>query len=256
MMCFLWLPSVQAQETLYRLYKMAQGASKVYSAYNLTDAKIQEYASQTVRSYDSENTVCGTSSKYTLRLKKITAGMKTLNDVKLNFKVYLDGNTANAFAAPDGSIRIYSKLMDIMNDEEVLGIIGHELGHIAGKHSKKQYQAALLASAVRDGLSLSDGDLGQFAESGMADIMEYLLNSKYSRTQESEADKYGYEYLKSIGKNPYVLAKALSKLKALNNDKSGRYTRYIATLFSSHPDIDERVKTLTNMARADGYDTK
>lgn len=153
-------------------------------------------------------------------------------------------NEANAFASPDGSVRVYSALMDIMTDDELLGVIGHELGHLAGGHSRKQYRAALLTSAVRDGLLISDGVIGELAASCIGDLTEVLFNAKYSRDQEREADRYGYQYLKKCGKDPKAMAGALRKLLELQNNPSNKYYRYMAHLFSTHPDLEERIELL------------
>jgi len=74
-----------------------------------------------------------------------------VNGQPLNFKVY-QSKEVNAFAMPDGSIRIYSGLMDKMNDNELAFVIGHEIGHVAEGHSKKRFQTALLVGAGRDAL--------------------------------------------------------------------------------------------------------
>lgn len=250
-------PEVQAQDKLYRLYQayqLAKGAYKAHEALNVTEEELAEYMKETMRYQDAHSNVCSSKSPYTIRLKKITKGLTSIDGVPLNFKVYNNSKVANAFASPDGSIRVYSKLMDIMTDDEVLGIIGHELGHIAGKHSLKQYKAALMASAVRDGLMASDGTIGEFAASSFGSIAEYMVNAKYSRDQESEADDYGYDYLVDHHRNPIAIALALNKLKELNDDKSGKYTRYVKTLFSTHPDITNRVNRLKEKAEDDGYD--
>ena len=62
--------------------------------------------------------------------------MTDVEGIPLNFKVYYVIDV-NAFACADGSVRIFSSLMDIMTDDELLGVIGHEVGHVAHKDSKK-----------------------------------------------------------------------------------------------------------------------
>ncbi|MCQ2288867.1 MAG: M48 family metalloprotease [Muribaculaceae bacterium] len=207
---------------------------------------------QTMQEMDRENTVMPASSDYTKRLNRLTKGMTSVGKVKLNFKVY-KSNEANAFASPDGSVRVYTKLMDIMSDNELLGVIGHELGHIAHSDSKRAFQEALIASAVRDGLMTSDGTIGAIARSTLGDIGETLVNAKFSRKQEAAADDYGYDFLKKHGKNPWAMAMAFEKLKAMENDKSGKYMRYAKELLSSHPDLDNRIKTMSERARKDRY---
>jgi putative metalloprotease len=68
----------------------------------------------------------------------------------VNYKVY-ETKDVNAFAMANGCIRVYSGLMDMMNDNEVEAVIGHEMGHVALGHVKKGMQVALGTNAVRRG---------------------------------------------------------------------------------------------------------
>lgn len=244
--------SAQSLSTLYKTAMALQSAYKVYQAYTITDEELAQYMKGTMQEMDAQNKVSAESSAYTQRLKRLTRGMTTVDGIRLNFKVY-ESETANAFASPDGSIRVYSRLMDIMSDDELLGILGHEMGHLAHRDSKKAYRTALLASAVREGLMLSDGTVGQLASSVLGDVGEAMLTTKYSRDQERGADDYGYEYLKSHKVNPWAMAKAFEKLRTLQNDSSNRYARAIATLLSTHPDLDERIERMSKRAKQDGY---
>lgn len=85
---------------------------------------------------DANNQVCADDNEYTIRLKKLTEGLGDADGIPLNFKVYYVTDV-NAFACADGSVRVFSSLMDIMSDEELLGVIGHEIGHVAHRDSKK-----------------------------------------------------------------------------------------------------------------------
>ena len=83
-------------------------------------------------------------------------GITDADGIPLNFKVYkvID---VNAFACPDGSVRVFSSLMDIMNDDELLGIIGHEIGHVVKRHSKNGFKQQLLTGALKDAVASSGG---------------------------------------------------------------------------------------------------
>jgi len=72
----------------------------------------------------------------------------TVNGKTANYKVYMTKDV-NAWAMANGCIRVYSGLMDLMNDDELRGVIGHEIGHVALGHSKSRMQTAYAASAVR-----------------------------------------------------------------------------------------------------------
>ena len=113
------------------------GGSQALQAATLTDAQVQEYVKEYIQYTDKENVVCADNDPYTKRLKKLTAGITNVDGIPLNFKVYKT-NQVNAFACADGSVRVYSGLMDLMSDDEVLGVLGHEIGHVGLKHTRKQ----------------------------------------------------------------------------------------------------------------------
>lgn len=256
LLSFAMLPASVGAQSLSTLYKAAlalQGAAKVYQAYTITDEELAQYMKKSMQQMDAQNHVCSASSPYAQRLNHLTRGMTSVDGIRINFKVYEDAKTANAFASPDGSVRVYSKLMDIMTDDELLGILGHEMGHLAHRDSKKAFRTQLLASAARDGLMMNDGTIGQLAAGSLGAIGETMLTTKYSRNQERAADDYGYDFLKSHGINPWGMAKAFEKLKKLQNDNSSATVRAVATLLSTHPDLDERIKRMSDRAKSDGY---
>ena len=259
-LCILLLPFVSggyngccyAQGDLYKAVTVASGLYKLGKAYNLSDDDLAAYMADVMKQMDAQNQVASSSNQYSQRLTRITSKLKSISGIPLNFKVYLT-QEANAFASPDGSVRVYSKLMDIMSDEELLGVIGHEIGHIACRHSRKRLKASLIASAVRDGLMLSDGNIGVLAASCVGGLSELLVNAKYSREQESEADRYGYTYLKKKGYNPYAMALALTRLQELQKTQNGGKSSFNITLLSTHPDLDSRISVLTKKAKKDGF---
>lgn len=170
----------------------------------------------------------------------------------MNFKVYYVTDV-NAFACPDGSVRVFSSLMDAMTDEELLGVIGHELGHVAHKDSKKGFRTALLTSALKDGIASTNGAAAALSESQLGSLGESLLNATYSQKQESKADGYGYEFLKKNGKNPWAMALAFERLKKLEEDAGVQKDSKWQRMFSSHPDLDKRIKTMSKRAEKDGF---
>ena len=123
--------------------RLMQSGIYAAQALTLTDAQVQAYVHQYVTQLDAQSTILPESSAYTKRLRKLTAGLDGVNEVPLNFKVYKE-NEVNAFACADGSVRVYTGLMDLMTDDEVMGVLGHEIGHVGLKHTKKQFQQAML----------------------------------------------------------------------------------------------------------------
>lgn len=227
------------------------GLIKTGQAVTLTDAQMAEYVKASVAQMDKENTVLDTSSPYTQRLKSLTTGITSADGIPLNFKVYQTSDV-NAFACPDGSVRVYTGLMDIMSDDELLGVVGHEIGHVLKHHSKNALKNQLLTGALRDGLSAMGGKIGALSSSQLGEIGETLVNAKYSRTQETEADDCGYDFLVSKGKNPYGMVQAFTKLQALEQNNGGS-SSYLTKMFSSHPDTQARIKHMTERCKKDGY---
>ena len=233
----------------FNLGKAVGGALKAGKAVTLTDEQMAQYVKESIDWMDKNNKVCDANSPYTQRLNRLVDGLNEVEGIPLNFKVY-DVIDVNAFACPDGSVRVFSSLMDIMTDEELLGVIGHEVGHIAHRDSKKGFRTALLASALKDGIASTGGKAASLTDSQLGQLGEAVLNSQFSQKEESQADDYGYDFLKKKGKNPWAIALSFEKLKQLENGaaKGSKMDR----LLSSHPDTDKRIQKMTERAKADG----
>lgn len=228
------------------------GASKAIQALTISDEQIQAYVRQSVIQMDAQNKVSPANSSYSKRLANLTRGLTDVDGLPLNFKVY-ETKQVNAFACADGSVRVYSGLMDLLSDDEVLGVIGHEIGHVALKHSKKEMQNAYLTSAALDGLGSMSTSLASLSQSQLRAFGEAALNARYSKKQELQADDYGYEFLKAKGKNPIAMIKSFQKMLALKNSQSSATSSSMNQLLSSHPDLETRINRIAEKAIADGY---
>ncbi len=200
---------------------------------------------------DKHNPVLPEDNPYTQRLRKLTEGITDADGIPLNFKVY-DVIDINAFACPDGSVRVFSSLMDIMNDDELMGVIGHEIGHVVKRHSKNAFRTQLLTGAMKDAVASTGGKAAALTESQLGTLGEALINSKYSQKQENEADDCGYDFLVQHGRNPYGMAMSFEKLLELENN-SGSSQSYIQRMFSSHPETKARIEHITKRAEKEGY---
>jgi len=219
-------------------------------AVSLTDEQVQAYVAQYIASLDAQSTVMPASSAYTKRLNKLVSGLTDVDGIPLNFKVYKEDDI-NAFACADGSVRVYTGIMDAMSDDELLGVIGHEIGHVALKHTKKEMKQALLTSAAMTGLSSASETAAALTDSQLGALGQTILNAQYSKKQESQADDYGYEFLKAAGKNPWAMAMAFEKLETLSGSTATGTA--VTKLFSSHPDTATRIKRMSERATAEGY---
>ncbi len=236
---------------------LLSGGMKIAQAATLSDSQIQSYVSQYVQKLDAENTVLPETDKYVKRVRKMTSGITSVNGTPLNFKVYKT-NEVNAFACADGSVRIYSGLLEAMTDDEALGVVGHEIGHVALKHSKTQFKQALLTSALRDAVVSTGGKVAVLTASQLGDLGETLMSASFSRKQENAADDYGYEFLKTMGRNPWAMAMAFEVLQKLSGSDTASGTQAasgstVSQLFSTHPATADRISRMSAKATQEGY---
>lgn len=243
------VPAAQAQIDLSRLIS---GAQKAVQAFTLSDEQINAYVREYIQHSDSTNKVLPETSPYVIRLRTLTQGLTDVEGTPLNFKVY-EATEVNAFACADGSVRVYSALMDAMDDNELLGVIGHEMGHVAHRDSRKAFQTALMTSALKDGIASRGGVVAQLTDSQLGQLGEALVNARYSQKQENNADDYGYDFLKKHGKNPAAMAASFKKLKQLEGTSSSG-SNMVNQLFSSHPQLEKRIERMEKKCKKDGYD--
>jgi Zn-dependent protease with chaperone function/tetratricopeptide (TPR) repeat protein len=141
---------------------------------------------------------------------------------------------ANAFALPSGIIVMTDELVRLArHDEEVLAVLGHELGHVRHRHTMRRL---LEASATGLIIAAVTGDVAS-ATSIAAAAPAVLVQSKYSRDNEREADAYSLELLGKAGISPKYMATMLGRLEAKSR---GRRGRGIPDFLSSHPATQER----------------
>jgi putative metalloprotease len=219
---------------------------KVVPAMTLNDQQMADMARAGIEQSDRENRVAASNSSYQKRLNRLTGSLRSVNGRPLNYKVYLT-DEVNAFASPDGSIRVYSGLMDMMDDDELLFVIGHEVGHIAKGHSKQRYRAALLTSAGRQAAaSFGGAEVGAIAGSQAGAFLETVVNAQFSQANEREADDYGMATLKRAGQDPNGAVSALNKLAA----KSRSGSNLVAQMVSTHPQPASRAARLQKQISA------
>lgn len=248
LMCLVAAIPASAQ---FKAGKVLNGLGKAAQAITLTDAQMAAYVKEYIDWMDEHNPVLPADDPYVVRLTKLTDGLTDVEGIPLNFKVY-NVVDVNAFACADGSIRVFSSLMDIMSDDELLGVIGHEIGHVAHKDSKKAFKQALLTSALKDGIASTGDTAAALTESQLGSLGEALVSANYSQKQERGADDYGYEFLKSHGKNPWAMALSFKKLKQLQDEAGAKKDSKLNQLFSTHPDLDSRIKRMEERATKEG----
>ena len=128
---------------------LLSSGAEAFQAYSLSDAQVKTLSDQACQEMDSKATIAPANSEYAKRLTTIANALgNNINGQPVNYKVYM-AKDVNAVAMANGCIRVYSGLMDMMTDNEVEAVIGHEMGHVALGHVKKGMQVALGTNAVR-----------------------------------------------------------------------------------------------------------
>jgi metalloprotease len=242
--------STQAQ---FKLNTKSIGAGmKAVKAATLSDEEVIQHTKEYVTWMDTNNPVAPAAHPLAQRLQKLVAGLGTYDGMTMNYKVYLVKDV-NAFACADGSVRVLAGLMDIMNDQELLGVMGHEIGHVKHKDSRDAFRTALLSSALKEGVSSQGGAGAALSDSQLGDLGQAVANASFSRAQESSADGYGYDLLKAQKVNPWYMASAFGKLQKLSEEAGAAKTSKGAQLFSSHPDSGKRMAEVAARAEKDGF---
>lgn len=139
----------------------------------------------------------------------------------------------NAFALPDGTIVLTDELVELADDEEaILGVLAHEIGHVEHQHSLRQiYRAAGVTGLI----FLIGGDIG----AGVEDILVQgaaLASLSYSRGMESDADRYSVELMHKAGRDPMAIVRFLELLRDHFHDTSE------ADFLSTHPATPQRIE--------------
>lgn len=211
----------------------------------LNDGQLRDSANQSCAQMDSKNTLAASNSAYAQRLRHIVKGLpSTADGASLNYQVYL-AKDVNAWAMPNGCIRVYSGLMDVMSDDEVRGVLGHEIGHVDLGHSKNRYRVAAAAAIGREALSRSSNStVARLSASEVGDLTQKFLNAQFSQQQELAADDYSYHLHVRQGLNPRPIASSFDKLTKLSGGGS--------TLFSSHPGASNRAERIRQRIAQDG----
>ncbi|WP_027467958.1 M48 family metallopeptidase [Deefgea rivuli] len=206
-------------------------------AATLTDADVKALAEQACVKSDAQSTIAPPKDKYSKRLDVISKKLgNEINGQPVNYKVYLTKDV-NAWAMANGCVRVYAGLMDLMTDDEVIGVLGHEMGHVALGHSKKGMQTAYAVAAAKNAASsygnktvasLTDSELGGFTET--------LINAQFSQSQELDADNFSFDLLTQKKLKREGLITAFQKLAALGGGEH--------SMTSSHPASEDRAKNI------------
>ncbi len=194
---------------------------------------------------------------YVAEIGKRVAVASDLPDAEFTFTL-LDSEVPNAFALPGGYVYITRGLLALAESEaEVAGVLGHEIGHVAARHTAQRQTratgAGLLATLGTIGAAIFGGEAAGRLVQEVAGAGAQAYVAGYSRDQEFQADELGVDYMSAAGYDPQAMATFLDKLdaeSALERELAGGGDDPAASWFATHPRTLDRVQRA--IAEAEG----
>ena len=152
-----------------------------------------------------------------------------------DFHVLADPETVNAFALPGGQIFITVGLLKrLENEQQIAGVLGHEIGHVVNRHSAEHMAQQGLLQGIAQGVLVGTSD-GGMSSGQIASVVANMVSMKYGRDDELESDKYGLHYMSNCGYQPEQMIRVMEIL----NEASGGQRQSEFTC--SHPSPENRI---------------
>ena len=176
-----------------------------------------------------------------------------VNDPRWKFSFQIvDQQEPNAFAIPGGGIYVSRGLLALINrEDELAGVLAHEIAHVTQRHSAKQQRKGILPGL----LSVPGNVVGNVVGENLGALINAPIDtvggawlSSYSRGQESESDRIGIRTAAQAGYDPIALADILQRLEQDVASQTGQERRF--SIFDSHPMTDTRLKDIQSRAAA------
>jgi predicted Zn-dependent protease len=166
---------------------------------------------------------------------------------QFDFHVLDDPQTINAFALPGGQVFITRALFDrLSNEGELAGVLGHEVGHVVGRHSAEQIAKAKLTEGLTGAVVIATYDPENPASAGSAQVaalIGQLINLKYGRDDELESDFLGVCFIAEAGYDPNQLIGVMEVLAEASQGQAP------PEFFSTHPNPENRVQRIQEAIR-------
>ncbi|MCA2979698.1 MAG: M48 family metalloprotease [Myxococcaceae bacterium] len=179
----------------------------------------------------------GYVSQVGARLVRQSAASKT--GYRFQFTVLADRDTVNAFALPGGPVFITEALLARMtNEAQLAGVLGHEIGHVVGRHGAERLAKAELTQGLVGATVFATADPdspgASRAKAALAAVTAQLIAMKFGREDELESDTLGVRFMHEAGYDARQMGEVMQVLKAAGGGRTPEF-------FSTHPDPDNRL---------------
>jgi predicted Zn-dependent protease len=156
---------------------------------------------------------------------------------KFQFHVLRDPQTVNAFALPGGPVFITrGLLLRLQNEAQLAGVLGHEVGHVVGRHSAARIAKSQLAQSLVGavGLATSDEAGSNRQAEAVAGVVAQMVQLRYGRSDELQSDSLGVRFMSDAGYDPRALIEVMKILASASGGGGA------PEFMSSHPDPGNR----------------
>lgn len=220
----------------------AQDAKKKLDSLHLSEAEERKIGSDvSVKVRDRFGVVQDAAvTKYVSLVGMTLASQTERASLQWEF-IVLDTDGVNAFASPGGFVHITRGALGLIKNEgELAAVLGHEIGHVVNKHTVNSIQKA---NAERLATDAALSDRGPFLDKFVNLAYDKILEGKFDRNEELDADKFSVTLITKLGYAPGALADFLTRLDDRNKDQPANNG-----LFASHPDTKERIAKIREQA--------
>lgn len=158
---------------------------------------------------------------------------------RYEFHLLADPRTVNAFALPGGQIFITEALFRMLKaEDELAGVLGHEIGHVVGRHSSEQIAKSKLFDGLTMAAILATSDGQSQGNAQLAQMINQVVTTKYGRDDEIESDRLGVKFLIQSGYNPEALIRVMEVLKQASGGAGP------PEFLSTHPSPENRIELI------------
>ena len=161
---------------------------------------------------------------------------------RYQFHLLADDSTVNAFALPGGQIFITKGLYkNLKTKGELAGVLAHEVGHVAARHSAQQLAKQKLSQGLTGAAVIAAYDPNDRNNNtaAMAMLISQVISLKFGRNDELEADRLGVRFSQQAGYDPRAMLKVMKILEQLAKSRTPEF-------FSTHPNPDNRIKKIND----------